>query len=147
MNSEADVSCSIQYVRAGMHHNWVTGLSSLTERCPFYNKSLTYYPHAPLSPILTLLSLLTYFSLTYSLETPFSLHFSRILHFNRYTFLPDTQTNRHLSPGVRKTSSPLHYHPKRLLGLISSEDTYPKPTVMNLNTALPLKLVSQCILW
>lgn len=71
MNSEADVSCSIQYVRAGMHHNWVTGLSSLTERCPFYNKSPTYYPHAPLSPILTLLSLLTYFSLTYSLETPF----------------------------------------------------------------------------
>lgn len=59
---------------------------------------------------------------------------------------PDTQTDCHLSPGVRKTSSPLHYHLKRLPGLISSEDTYPKPTVMNLNTARPLKLQSERIL-
>lgn len=67
--------------------------------------------------------------------------------FSAITVLPpDTQTDCHISPWVRKTGSPLHYHLRRLPKLISSEDTCPKPTVMNLNTAQPLKLESERIL-
>lgn len=133
MNSEADVSSSVQYVRMGMDHNWVT------EHFPFYNTSPCSYTHSPLSPHShpavspifppltpsspkSFISTVTLFCLTHRLIT---------------TSPPELEKQVHLC--IITT--------KRLLGLISPEDTYPKPKVMNLNTALPLKLVSQCILW
>lgn len=69
-----------------------------------------------------------------STSPQFSLHNSQPLYFH-CSFLY-TRSNHHLSPWVRKTSSPLHYHPQRLLRLLSSSwVTQPKPAVMNLNTA------------
>lgn len=122
------------YFRAGMQ-----------KHCIITDNQAVTMPLASCPSSCLILTLLSHLALTYTLEPPFSLQFSFASTVT--IFFPPLHTNRHLSPRVKKTSSPLHYHPKRLLRLLSSSEvTYPKPTVMNLNTASPLKPVSQCIL-
>ncbi len=135
MNSVADGS-SMQCVR---DHNWVIAPSSVTERrsSAFYIYSPCGQPLAPLSLILTLLSLVTYFFRSLTLLKHRFLFISSSAFTSTVAVLSSTHSLIATSPPwVRKTSSPLHYHPKRLLRpLSSSEVTYPKPAVMNLNTA------------